>query len=106
MAKQVNYTEDLTNQIIADYDGGNGMSVQEIADKIGKPVASVRAKLVREQVYVPQEKVKAERKTGPGKKDIIRDLVPFVGEETANGLMGAKKDALVSIRDYFNSNSD
>ena len=104
MAKQVNYTEDLTNEIIADYDGGNGMSVEDIADKIGKPVASVRAKLVREQVYVPQEKPKAGGAKGPGKKDIIRELSPHIGEEIANGLMGGKKDALIGLRDHFVNN--
>ena len=54
MPKTVNYTAELTQKIIDDYQ--NGSSVQSIADSIGKSLQSVRSKLVREGVYIAQEK--------------------------------------------------
>ena len=54
MPKQVNYSVEMTDKIISEYQ--SGISVDEIADAIGKSVRSVRSKLVREGVYIPQEK--------------------------------------------------
>ena len=49
MATQVNYSAEMTAQIISDYQ--NGTSVEDIANAIDKSVRSVRSKLVREGVY-------------------------------------------------------
>ena len=54
MPKTINYTAELTQKIIDDYQ--NGSSVQAIAESIGKSLQSVRSKLVREGVYIAQEK--------------------------------------------------
>ena len=54
MPKIANYSVEMTDKIISQYQ--NGTSVDEIADAIGKSVRSVRSKLVREGVYIPQEK--------------------------------------------------
>ena len=54
MPKIANYSDEMTDKIISQYQ--NGISVDEIADAIGKSVRSVRSKLVREGVYIPQEK--------------------------------------------------
>ena len=68
MAKKApNYSPELTDAIVADYQAGK--PVEDIADAIGKSVRSVRSKLVREGVYVAQEKPKgAKRDNGPTKK--------------------------------------
>ena len=54
MPAQPNYTEEMTVQIISQYQ--DGVAVAEIAEAIGKSVRSVRSKLVREGVYVASEK--------------------------------------------------
>ena len=59
-AKKVNYTPELTAQIVSDYQAGT--PVDEIADTIGKSVRSVRSKLVREGVYVASEKKSAVKR--------------------------------------------
>ena len=64
--KQPNYSVSMTAQIIDDYQ--NGTSVDEIATSIGKSVRSVRSKLVREGVYVAQEKRLQESLTSQLKK--------------------------------------
>ena len=74
MAKKApNYSPELTDAIVADYQAGK--PVEDIADAIGKSVRSVRSKLVREGVYVvPEKPTGAKRDNGPTKKAVIRDI--------------------------------
>ena len=73
MPKTVNYTAELTQKIIDDYQ--NGTSVQSIADSIGKSLQSVRSKLVREGVYIAQEKKsKSNKPKEPTKKELLNVL--------------------------------
>ena len=51
--KTINYTPEQTAQIIADYQAG--LSVEIIADNLGKTVRSIVAKLSREKVYIKKE---------------------------------------------------
>ncbi len=91
--KKVNYSPELTAQIVSDYQAGT--PVDEIADTIGKSVRSVRSKLVREGVYVAKEKVATRKVEGPTKKEILRDL-DATGFDT-KGFEGATKDALTRL---------
>ena len=52
-AKTVNYTPEQTQAIINDYQ--NGVSVEIIAENVGKTVRSIVAKLSREKVYIKKE---------------------------------------------------
>ena len=70
--KQPNYSVSMTAQIIDDYQ--NGSSVDEIASSIGKSVRSVRSKLVREGVYVAQEKKTSRKSDEPTKKELLKTL--------------------------------
>ncbi len=51
--KTINYTPEQTAQIISDYQ--SGLSVEIIADNLGKTVRSIVAKLSREKVYIKKE---------------------------------------------------
>lgn len=97
--KKVNYTEAQTEAMIAEYQAGQ--TVEAIAEAMGKAVRSVRAKLVREGVYVAPEKgTKAKREEGPTKKELIRELellVPFEVE----GFMNATKEAIQALIDHL-----
>jgi len=91
MAKTVNYSADLTNAIIAQYEAG--VSVESIAADIDKSVRSVRSKLVREGVYVAKPKTTSRKKDEPTKKELINHLetiAPF----GVDGFMGATKEAI------------
>ena len=92
-ANKVNYTPELTGQIVSAYQAGT--AVEEIAETIGKSVRSVRSKLVREGVYVAKEKVATRKVEGPTKKELLRDL-DATGFDT-KGFEGATKEALTRL---------
>lgn len=98
MAKSVNYTAEMTAQIVDQYKGG--VSVEDIAASIEKSVRSVRSKLVRENVYVATPKATKPKATGPTKKELLNELetvYPF----DVNGLTGATKDAIQDLLTHF-----
>ena len=94
MAKKApNYTDEMVVAITASYEAGT--PVEEIAEAIGKSVRSVRSKLVREGVYVAQEKPKgAKRDNGPTKKELLGKLEEVDPNAPLSGLMGATKEAI------------
>lgn len=102
--KKVNYTEAQTAAMIADYQAGK--SVEDIAEAMGKAVRSVRSKLVREGVYIAQEKpVKAKREEGPTKKELMRELEALAPFEV-EGFMNATKEAIQALIDHLQPKSE
>ena len=98
MAKAINYTPELTAQIVDQYQGG--IAVEDIAASIEKSVRSVRSKLVREGVYVAQPKTTARKSDEPTKKELLNELetvYPF----DVNGLTGATKDVIKDLLTHF-----
>jgi len=96
--KNVNYTPEMTAQIVSDYEAG--IAVEAIAEAVNKSVRSVRSKLVREGVYVAQPKATARKSDEPTKKELLNDLeavYPF----DVNGLQGATKDAIKDLLTHF-----
>jgi 3-oxoacyl-[acyl-carrier-protein] synthase III len=95
--KIVNYTPEQTAQMLADYAGG--VTVEKIAETLGKTVRSVVAKLSREGVYKKKEYVS---KTGekPVKKDAHADAIGAIlklSEGEIDSLTKANKSALKTI---------
>ena len=96
-AKTVNYTPEQTQKMINDYQ--SGVSVETIADNLGKTVRSIVAKLSREKVYIKKE---YKSKTGetPVKKDIHADAIGAIlrlPENDIESLTKANKNALKAI---------
>ena len=94
MAKEAkaNYSAELTAAIVERYTAGE--TVEMIAESIGKAVRSVRSKLVREGVYVAQEKpAAAKREEGPTKKELLRDLELLAPHLPIEGFVNATKEA-------------
>lgn len=100
-AKTVNYTPEQTAQMVADYQAG--MTVESIAETLGKTVRSVVAKLSREKVYVAKA-YKTKSGETPIKKDMHAD---FIGEALGlteadtESLTKANKVALAKIADFI-----
>jgi hypothetical protein len=95
--KIVNYTPEQTAQMMADYSAG--ITVESIAESMGKTVRSVVAKLSREGVYRKKEYVS---KTGekPVKKDAHADAIGAIlklSEGEIDSLTKANKSALKTI---------
>jgi hypothetical protein len=98
-AKTVNYTAEQTSAMVSDYT--SGVSVESIAQNLGKSVRSVVAKLSREGVYKAKTYVS---KTGekPVKKDVHADAIGAIlrlSENDVDSLTKANKNALKAIFD-------
>lgn len=97
MSKVVNYTPEQTLKMVADYQAG--MTVDKIAETLGKSVRSVVAKLSREGVY---QKKEYKTKTGEPvvKKDAHADAIGAIlrlPENDIESLTKANKSALKAI---------
>ena len=95
--KAVNYTPEQSAQMVAEYQAG--ITVEAIAEKMGKTVRSVVAKLSREKVYVAKTYVS---KTGAPvvKKDAHADAIGAIlkmTEAEIESLTKANKTALEKI---------
>jgi hypothetical protein len=95
--KTLNYTPEQTAQIVNDYT--NGVTVEMIAQNLGKSARSIVAKLSREGVY--KKKVRTT-KTGEAvvKKDVHADAIGAIlrlPENDIDSLTKANKSALKAI---------
>jgi hypothetical protein len=100
-AKTVNYTPEQTTKMVADYRAG--VTVEMLAQEMGKTVRSIVAKLSREKVYTAKSYVS---KTGdaPIKKDVHADFIGMhlgLGENDTESLTKANKTALAKIVDFI-----
>jgi hypothetical protein len=96
-AKTVNYTPEQLETIKSGY--AAGLTIETLAEKVGKTTRSVIAKLSKEQVYKAKVYVS---KTGekPVKKDAHADAIGAVlklSEGEIESLTKANKTALVKI---------
>jgi hypothetical protein len=96
-SKTVNYTAEQTTKMVADYTAG--VTVETIAESMGKTVRSVVAKLSREKVYKAKE---YKTKTGQPvvKKDAHADAIGAIlkmTESEIESLTKANKTALEKI---------
>lgn len=96
-AKAVNYTPEQTTKMVSDYK--DGITVESIAESLGKSVRSVVAKLSREKVYVA--KTYTTKSGEPvAKKDMVADAIGSVlglTEAETESLTKANKTALSKI---------
>ena len=92
--KVENYSAAVTAQVIADY--AAGVSTAAIAEKVGKSVRSVVAKLAREGVYQKKEYVAKDGSKAESKADIVADIAAKLGceVEEVGTLESATKAAL------------
>ena len=102
-AKAQNYTAEQTAAIVADY--AAGVTVEQLAEKLGKSVRSIVAKLSREGVYKKKE---YKTKTGEKvvKKDAHADAIGAIlklPENDIESLTKANKSALKAIFDALDN---
>lgn len=93
------YTEQERDKALKMYNElGNG-GLLNISEELGRSINSVRAKLVKEGVYSAPEKKINQRKYGPSKKEIIREL-GLLGL-LPDGLEGTTKQGLNNIKNLI-----
>lgn len=96
-----NYSEQDTELLKELYEQFGNEGLDEIATRLGKTLRSVRAKLVKEQIYTAPAKKDAQRKNGKTKKEIIRDL-ENLGVSPEGG-DGATKEFLTNVKTLIES---
>jgi len=104
-AKKVNYTDADIATLTNMYGELGNDGLDRIAETLGKSVRSVRAKLVREGLYVTPVKGATAKKEGPTKKELLNDLekvAPF----PVDGLVGATKEAINHLIATFATRKD
>jgi response regulator RpfG family c-di-GMP phosphodiesterase len=99
--KTLNYTPGQTLQMVSDYQ--SGVTVEAIAEQLGKSLRSVVAKLSREKVYVAKTYV---TKTGHAviRKNAHADFIAEqlgLSEADADSLTKANKTALAKMVDFI-----
>ena len=105
-AKAPNYSPEQTAQIVADYQAG--VSVEQIAQAMGKTVRSIVAKLSREKVYIAKE-YKTKSGETPIKKDVHADFIGValkLSENDIESLTKANKSALRAISDFIRNSAN
>lgn len=94
-AKKVeNYSAEVTAQIVAGYKAGE--TVAALAEKVGKSVRSIVAKLSREGVYTKKTYTAKDGSKAESKADIVADIAAKLGveAEAVGSLESATKAAL------------
>lgn len=106
MAKTVNYTPEMTQEIVAAYEAAEGYDaraevIANMAEKFGKSVASVRQKLTREGVYQKKEYVSKTGARPESKESIVARIAESleVTAEQAESLTKANKRILMLLAD-------
>jgi len=97
---KVNYTDEMVEKILTMYGELGNDGIDAIAAAVGRPVRSVRAKLVREGAYkAPVKGPKAEKDEGPTKKELLNTLdgLGVLSADTVTGLNGATKGAIADV---------
>lgn len=96
--KQVNYTPEMTQDLVAKYTAG--MPVDMIAREMGKSARSIVAKLVREGVYVSKTKESSSRMT---KEDLVARIEAHFEMEagTLDSFTKASRDQLILLASRF-----
>ena len=97
---KVNYTDEMVEKILTMYGELGNDGIDTIAAAVGRPVRSVRAKLVREGAYkAPAKGPKVEKDEGPTKKELLNTLdgLGVLSADTVTGLNGATKGAIADV---------
>ena len=105
-AKAPNYSPEQTAQIVEQYQAG--VTVEQIAQTMGKTVRSIVAKLSREKVYIAKE-YKTKNGEAPVKKDAHADFIGSalnLSENDVDSLTEANKSALRAIEVFIRNSAN
>ena len=99
MAKTVNYTPEMTNELVEGYIAVAGEPealrnayVQNMAAKYGKSVRSIRAKLSRENVYIAKKPTAKDGSPIVRKDALVAELATQVGLPVDSAINMTKVD--------------
>jgi len=104
--KNVNYTDEMVARLhevygSAETEADRDTAIRSLAEEFGKNVASVRAKLTREGIYVKKEKTTKTGAKVETKEAIVSDIARILGvdaDASLSGLEKATKNCLILLR--------
>lgn len=109
MAKTVNYTPEMTKEIVSAYEAADNYDaraevIANMAEKFGKSVASVRQKLSREGVYKKKEYANKAGEKPVSKAALVMSIADAIGldAEVCDSLEKANKRVLLALVDALN----
>lgn len=99
----VNYTDEMVTELVGAYteaetDSARTEVVNQYAEKFGKNAASIRAKLVREGVYVAKAKVTKAGDPIVRKADLVAQIEATTGVEFPSLVKASKADLVELAR--------
>ena len=104
-SKKVNYTPEQTAELVAAYTDAETEEqradvVKEYAEKFGRPLQSIRAKLVSEEVYIAKAYKTKKGEKPESKAAIVAGIASVLGvnQEQVESLEKANKAALNLVR--------
>lgn len=110
MSTKENYTEDQTVALVEAYNAAENQEqrdavVAEQAENLGKTLPSIRAKLVREGVYIAKAYKTKNGASPESKANIVSTIAGLLSasEESVESLEKANKATLRMIRDALNA---
>jgi len=93
VTKAVNYTDRMVAEMVATYvQAPNPDTVAKLSEQLGKPTRSIVAKLVREGVYVAQQRVTKTGAPVVRKSDLVAQIQAAVGAELPTLEKASKAD--------------
>jgi len=93
VTKVVNYTDRMVAEMVAAYvQAPNPDTVAKLSEQLGKPTRSIVAKLVREGVYVAQQRVTKTGAPVVRKSDLVAQIQAAVGAELPTLEKASKAD--------------
>jgi capsular polysaccharide biosynthesis protein len=93
VTKVVNYTDRMVAEMVAAYvQAPNSDTVAKLSEQLGKPTRSIVAKLVREGVYVAQQRVTKTGAPVVRKSDLVAQIQAAVGAELPTLEKASKAD--------------
>lgn len=108
MAKTVNYTDEMTTELVAAYtaadsDEARASVVATYAEKFEKKVQSIRQKLSREGVYVKKARTTKNGEEIVKKEDLVSRIAEAMGVEAEafESLAKANKNVLLKLAEHF-----
>ena len=103
-----NYTETQEEEMVAVYtasttDKERAQDVENLANKFGKKVNSIRQKLVKLNIYIKPEKVTKAGAKIERKADIVSTIAITMNEDAdlVSSLEKGTKNALEKVRDFM-----
>lgn len=108
-AKTVNYTPEMTAELVEAYKASPTTdTVKAFAEKFGKNVKSIVAKLSREGVYVKKEYVTKKGEKPVAKENLATEIGDFfkLDEASTSSLAKANKHALEAIANFIRVNAE